>query len=1066
MSTYRIKDFLFIKYILVIVSLLFFASNGQAQSNLNVEISRQSATSAAETVTQNLQLFQEIADGNVNPTTVASTLISDTDAALKVYEQYLRYQSNIIQNQISSLKLHISSASSIFSRTPSNQFDDTLEALLAAVDDLEAEKLALIRNADAASGLAKTMTFFSYAGNTFSVIDTGIKANALLNAIKSDADELSTGIAAADLTVSSALTSFALAGSKYTPLVGLVYSGTEITKWYADTLGDAVRDEADGRTEAIAQEIDNAGERVQSRIIGLYRNGNAPSDEEVRRIAREEYVKVLDFITSFYDDIGFLESVFGIYGSNTEYIDQQFDLVMNILNNRVGDRAVKFSNDIRERQRAIDVIFNEIEESEKILRETSLGGDNIFINIELGSNVEDMLPIIEGDADSSSPIVDEQDNADRTNEDKVVIGDSSVPEEPAGPTAEEIAEAERLAEEQRLASIANLRAQRDTYSLTQQDAQARLQERRNRLTVLQFNELEKVQNAGTVVRSRISELRVEQNDTGLSAADQQLLLDLVRYEDRLQTEQERIAGDITSAQSAISTYEAALSQATSQLTTNAASLANLGDDLSDYTPPIFVPSGLTDWTTYEYELPAFNETEVPTSDFTNVVISTVSLPVPSGNIRYSGSLISEDGNTIRYDDWGIDQNQSAKIEGFNHLYWGTGSDGLQWIYGEASTPEQYELRTGTATFRGGLIGYYADGDFDNNTVYQDINQYDTSGNDVEGRLILNVDFSSNTLTGNGVLDINTPVRNENLSFSLDQTSITASNSGLTRSLGFRTNASLDNGVAGSGNFSGTFYGSDASEAAGSFGFGLSGGFVAGVWAVGENYTFGEGQGDNVSIRRITSQSPSRFITDAGISSGVDTDPNFTDVPVDQGAGGGEVWLVNKFNDDSATDPYTYTSWGDWVANDNTIPNFSEGGYWVTADTMTPASVIENRTGTASYSGNIVGDYVSNNTRQDATGQINLTADFSADTIQGQMQFGHDGAGTNAGGTVSPVANLVDVPIQGNSFSQSAVDQNTGNGLNSFGVSGFFAGPNAEEVGGTAWMHLDDGSYNGVFRAGQ
>jgi len=134
--------------------------------------------------------------------------------------------------------------------------------------------------------------------------------------------------------------------------------------------------------------------------------------------------------------------------------------------------------------------------------------------------------------------------------------------------------------------------------------------------------------------------------------------------------------------------------------------------------------------------------------------------------------------------------------------------------------------------------------------------------------------------------------------------------------------------------------------------------------------------------------------------------------------------------------------------------------------MTPSSVIENRTGTASYSGNIVGDYVSNGARQDATGLINLTADFSADTIQGQMQFGHDGAGTNSGGTVSPVANLVDVPIQGNSFSQSAVDQNTGNGLNSFGVSGFFAGPNAEEVGGTAWMHLDDGSYNGVFRAGQ
>lgn len=446
--------------------------------------------------------------------------------------------------------------------------------------------------------------------------------------------------------------------------------------------------------------------------------------------------------------------------------------------------------------------------------------------------------------------------------------------------------------------------------------------------------------------------------------------------------------------------------------------------------------------------------EEPTSDITNVVVSTVSLPVSDGSIRYSGPLISEDGNTIRYDYWGIDQSQSAKIEGFNHLYWGTGNDGLQWIYGVASTPEQFALRTGTATFNGGLSGYYAQGTFDSNTVYED---------SIMGELALNIDFGNNRLTGEGRVEIDTLVRSETLSFSLNQADITASNSGLTRSLGFSTNASLDDGVVGSGNFSGTFYGADASEAAGSFAFGLVGGFAAGVWAAGENFDPNQNDGP---VGRITSQSLSRFITDAGISSGEDTDPTFTDVPVDQGAGGGEVRLVNKFNSDSATDPYTYTSWGDWVANDNTIPNFSEGGYWVTADTMTPASVIENRTGTASYSGDIVGDYVSNGARQDATGLINLTADFSADTIQGQMQFGHDGAGTNAGGTVSPVANLVDVPIQGNSFSQSAVDQNAGNGLNSFGVTGFFAGPNAEEVGGTAWMHLDDGSYNGVFRAGQ
>jgi len=435
----------------------------------------------------------------------------------------------------------------------------------------------------------------------------------------------------------------------------------------------------------------------------------------------------------------------------------------------------------------------------------------------------------------------------------------------------------------------------------------------------------------------------------------------------------------------------------------------------------------------------------PTGDFTNVVVSTVSLPVTSGNIRKSWALISEDGSSIRYDVWGVDEARSEKLDDFEHLYYGTGTDGLQWIYGVGTTPEQFALRTGTATFNGGLSGYYAHGTVDSNTVYED---------SVMGELALSIDFGGNRLTGEGRVEIDTPVRSETLSFSLNEAAITQAG-GLTRSLGFSSSATLENGASGNGNFSGTFYGADASEAAGLFAFGLSGGFAAGVWAAGENFDPNQNDGP---VGRFSTQKLSGAIFDAEYLSGEDTDPTFTDVPVSQGAGGGEIRLVNKFNSDDPSDPYQYTSWGNWVANDNTIENYSEGGYFVEAEMRTPSSVIENKTGTASYSGDIVGDYVSGGVREDAVGQINLTANFSTDTMQGQMQFGHGGAGTNTGGTVSPVADLVDVPISNN----GTFEQNAG----SFGVSGFFTGPDAEEVGGTAWMNVNDGSYNGVFRAKQ
>ena len=109
-------------------------------------------------------------------------------------------------------------------------------------------------------------------------------------------------------------------------------------------------------------------------------------------------------------------------------------------------------------------------------------------------------------------------------------------------------------------------------------------------------------------------------------------------------------------------------------------------------------------------------------------------------------------------------------------------DDSQWIYGEAATPEQFALRTGTATFNGGLGGYYAHGSVSDHTLYQD---------GVSGSLALEVDFGTNRLTGEGEVEIDTAVRNETLAFSLDESTISETDSGLTRSLGFSAHATLE-----------------------------------------------------------------------------------------------------------------------------------------------------------------------------------------------------------------------------------------------------------------------------------
>lgn len=616
---------------------------------------------------------------------------------------------------------------------------------------------------------------------------------------------------------------------------------------------------------------------------------------------------------------------------------------------------------------------------------------------------------------------------------------------------EEIAEEEERLAELRRQEIARLEVERTAQFEVKLAREVQIQNIDNELALLEFGDREEVQNVLSVVTGEEQRLRAELNDTGLSAEDQQRLQDLMVYQETLEDELDRISGRISSLENERIQLQANLDSANTVIVANSNQLNALDYDYSQFTEPT-TSEVLVDWSDYDYQLPPFNQTDVPSGDFTNVVVSTVSLPVTSGNVRYRGALISEDGSSVSYDDWGVDEARSEKLDDFEHLYYGTGTDGLQWIYGVATTPEQFALRTGTATFSGGLSGYYAHGTFDSNTVYED---------SVMGELALIIDFGSNRLTGEGRVEIDTPVRSETLSFSLNEAAITQAG-GLTRSLRFSSSATLENGASGNGNFSGTFYGSDASEAAGSFAFGLSGGFAAGVWAAGENYVPGEGNEES-------SYSGAFVLGYAASSNGHGSAWRAVN---DIFGGeiilsGGQTGADNSSVDIATTftsNGYSHVSWGMWQANNTTPTPLADygTGYWVDVDNVTASSVLENRTGSAQFAGEIRGGYVGGgNVEEDAQGLINITVDFSDQSVGGQFQFGRSCSGSGLSGC--------SIASEVQSFNEP-IDDYSGSGfgnharVGSSGVIGVFGGETGQEIGGHAWIEENNGQYVGVFQA--
>jgi hypothetical protein len=147
--------------------------------------------------------------------------------------------------------------------------------------------------------------------------------------------------------------------------------------------------------------------------------------------------------------------------------------------------------------------------------------------------------------------------------------------------------------------------------------------------------------------------------------------------------------------------------------------------------------------------------------------------------------------------------------------------------------------------------------------------------------------------------------------------------------------------------------------------------------------------------------------------------------------------------------YQYTAWGEW----NGSLTFQDGsreikinrGYFVLGQT-TPENVVSSKTGTASYTGTLHGDFAplpGQGAIQTGaiTGNVQLAADFGSRTIGGQFNMALNGASwasAQANGTFQSGGGIV-------GFSGSLASFGSPNSFGGFG--GFFYGPNAQEIGG-------------------
>ena len=647
------------------------------------------------------------------------------------------------------------------------------------------------------------------------------------------------------------------------------------------------------------------------------------------------------------------------------------------------------------------------------------------------------------------------------------------------------------------AQIAALKAQRDALIIASIDAEFVVSESNNRLAVLRYEDLETVNYYLGVVDAEVAELRAELANGPLSPQDAARFQSLLTYQETLEAENDRINDLIEAEELKIENARLAIQEANHSLVVNQSGLVGYGFNMTSYVPPTHNPGTPTDWTGYEYVPPPFPG-QSPIYDNAygflaggfggsyNQTFARDMVPVVENGVtkfRFSensgtGSYVLVPKNERTSDDfsylsWGTDRAVAVEGSGAGLPY----IDQVFWLYGEQTPTSVLEARTGSADFTGNVYGHYY--------------RWPSSGassiehNAVTGTLSFSADFASDTITGNGRFNVASSAGNFSETFSLsgslsdDNTSNVRDVSGTEGGLSYGISSAANivaalSGPAGSGHMAGSFYGPDGLEAGGSISYflgdresAIAGVFTASGSVVPEMMTVYVADTRQGTFSSLIP----RTIAEVHIGNSVIDALNGNPISTVTNEGPSASGIINDLDTISFTTElggvsYEYTQWGEWSGY-----RFSGGaertggnskGFWATGTTETSSAVIESKSGSATFTGEVVGEVSTRDSTRTANGDISLTANFETDNITGSWSVG----GTS----------FTNVPVVANISDDGDFSGETSFSGGLSGIAGGFFGPDAEEVAGSVWAGADGTSipwtgntyeaFSGVFRAGQ
>lgn len=391
---------------------------------------------------------------------------------------------------------------------------------------------------------------------------------------------------------------------------------------------------------------------------------------------------------------------------------------------------------------------------------------------------------------------------------------------------------------------------------------------------------------------------------------------------------------------------------------------------------------------------------------------------------------------------------------------------IRWIYGAETSPDYINSRVGNAYFSGKI---YIDTAIGGTDFYSD----------QPGGITLSLDFSDNTLSGEGYFNLS-DIRQEGFNIA----------GGLINSEGSQIlQASLtgQQNTDNTGGLLGAFYGPEANEIGGAIWYSAGNTAIGGVIraeasAIPPVQTFTQiyrgfangywGTKSNKSSTQERLTTSQLFTKNNAQDAFVNGQNEFS--PNQSFHTSGKSGLVVETNI-STRGTYSFTDWGTWNSRTNPVLDrngvVADRGHWLiganTHESQIPKS------GTATYNGEAIG---TDHTGASITGTAHLQAEFSADTIDARLDLKKNGSGW-ASINFAPMG--ITAPPDSSAISETHVfSGHVGNndgaitGLPSSTdafIGGAFYGDQAQEVGGY-WVIRDiTGPFTGaqgVFRAKQ